>query len=60
MENGKFSSMRLEAAISNDYFFKVFLTEYAGPLFVYLLFYPRPSIIYGAGAAAAPRHLAVQ
>ena len=26
----------------------VFLAEYAGPLFVYLLFYLRPSLIYGA------------
>ncbi|XP_037935163.1 very-long-chain enoyl-CoA reductase-like [Teleopsis dalmanni] len=28
----------------------VFLSEYAGPLLVYLLFYARPSIIYGADA----------
>jgi len=26
----------------------VFLTEYAGPLFIYLFFYFRPSIVYGA------------
>jgi very-long-chain enoyl-CoA reductase len=26
----------------------VFYTEYAGPLFIYLLFYIRPSIIYGS------------
>lgn len=25
----------------------VFLAEYAGPLFVYLIFYNRPSILYG-------------
>nr|XP_018917837.1 PREDICTED: probable very-long-chain enoyl-CoA reductase art-1 [Bemisia tabaci] len=29
----------------------VFLCEYAGPLFTYLIFYPRPSLIYGAAAA---------
>lgn len=28
----------------------VFMAEYAGPLFVYLLFYARPSFIYGAAA----------
>lgn len=28
----------------------VFLTEYAGPLVIYLLFYIRPAIIYGAAA----------
>ncbi|ESO94500.1 hypothetical protein LOTGIDRAFT_232335 [Lottia gigantea] len=32
----------------------VFLTEYAGPLVVYLLFYIRPSIVYGAAAANLP------
>lgn len=32
----------------------VFLTEYAGPLFIYLIFYARPSLIYGA-AAGEPR-----
>lgn len=32
----------------------VFLCEYAGPLFSYLLFYIRPSIIYGEGAADKP------
>eukprot|EP00794_Sanderia_malayensis_P008259 gene8259-9142_t len=32
----------------------VFLTEYAGPLFIYLLFYTRPSIIYGKGASSKP------
>lgn len=25
----------------------VFLTEYAGPLFIYLIFYMRPAFIYG-------------
>jgi len=29
----------------------VFLTEYAGPLFIYLIFYLRPSCIYGAKQA---------
>ncbi len=29
----------------------VFLTEYAGPLFVYLLFYFRPEFIYGRSSA---------
>ncbi len=28
----------------------VFLSEYAGPLFVYLLFYLRPALIYGASS----------
>jgi len=28
----------------------VFMAEYAGPLFVYLIFYARPSLIYGAAA----------
>jgi len=32
----------------------VFLTEYAGPLVIYLLFYIRPSLVYGAGAASKP------
>ncbi|XKL67534.1 hypothetical protein PGB90_003025 [Kerria lacca] len=32
----------------------VFLCEYAGPLFSYLLFYLRPSLIYGAGADTKP------
>ena len=30
---------------------QVFLTEYAGPLFVYLLFWLRPAFIYGDAAA---------
>jgi very-long-chain enoyl-CoA reductase len=38
----------------------VFLTEYAGPLLIYLFFYSRPSLIYGEQAANTPRHLAVQ
>lgn len=29
----------------------VFLAEYAGPLAVYLLFYQRPQLIYGADAS---------
>ncbi|XP_065070214.1 probable very-long-chain enoyl-CoA reductase art-1 [Rhopilema esculentum] len=32
----------------------VFLTEYAGPLFIYPLFYLRPSFIYGEGASTTP------
>lgn len=38
----------------------VFLTEYAGPLFIYFGFYLRPAIIYGAEAASQPKTLAVQ
>jgi len=34
----------------------VFLTEYTGPFFLYLIFYLRPSFIYGKYAALAPRH----
>ncbi|PIK43049.1 putative very-long-chain enoyl-CoA reductase [Apostichopus japonicus] len=37
----------------------VFLTEYFGPLVIYLIFYARPSIIYGADAADQPRDIAV-
>ncbi|KAK7099819.1 very-long-chain enoyl-CoA reductase-like isoform X2 [Littorina saxatilis] len=32
----------------------VFLTEYAGPLVIYLIFYLRPSIVYGEDAAELP------
>jgi len=32
----------------------VFLTEYAGPLVIYLIFYTRPDVIYGAGASSKP------
>lgn len=32
----------------------VFLCEYAGPLFSYLLFYIRPSLVYGADAGSKP------
>jgi len=32
----------------------VFVAEYAGPLFIYLLFYLRPEIVYGAGAVDKP------
>ena len=39
---------------------QVFLTEYAGPLFIYLLFYIRPALIYGAEAADMPRKEVVQ
>ncbi|XP_071800066.1 probable very-long-chain enoyl-CoA reductase art-1 [Asterias amurensis] len=38
----------------------VFLTEYAGPLFIYLLFYMRPAIIYGAENIDKPRSMVVQ
>lgn len=34
----------------------VFLTEYAGPFFLYPVFYIRPAILYGAEAASMPRH----
>ncbi|XP_057308467.1 probable very-long-chain enoyl-CoA reductase art-1 [Hydractinia symbiolongicarpus] len=34
----------------------VFLTEYAGPFFLYPLFYARPSFIYGSGASAKAIH----
>lgn len=37
----------------------VFLTEYSGPLFVYLWFYTRPAIIYGQAAAGMPTSLVV-
>ncbi|XP_071118142.1 very-long-chain enoyl-CoA reductase-like [Haliotis cracherodii] len=37
----------------------VFLTEYAGPLAIYLGFYTRPAIIYGAEAALQPRAFVV-
>jgi len=32
----------------------VFLTEYAGPLVIYLIFYTRPALIYGEDAASYP------
>lgn len=35
---------------------QVFLTEYAGPLAIYLLFYPRPAFIYGSAGSSAPRN----
>lgn len=38
----------------------VFLCEYAGPLFSYLLFYLRPSLIYGEEASAKPMAHVVQ
>ncbi|XP_067679164.1 very-long-chain enoyl-CoA reductase-like [Haliotis asinina] len=37
----------------------VFLTEYAGPLAIYLGFYSRPAIIYGAEAALQPKAFVV-
>jgi len=35
-------------------FVQVFLSEYAGPLVAYLLFYIRPSLVYGAAATEKP------
>ncbi|CAD6193972.1 unnamed protein product [Caenorhabditis auriculariae] len=37
----------------------VFLVEYAGPFFIYPLFYLRPSFIYGSAAATKNVHTAV-
>ncbi|WKX93053.1 hypothetical protein Q1695_010800 [Nippostrongylus brasiliensis] len=37
----------------------VFLLEYAGPLFIYPIFYFRPNWIYGEGGANQPYHFAV-
>lgn len=37
----------------------VFICEYAGPLFCYLITYLRPSLFYGPGADAKPYHYAV-
>lgn len=37
----------------------VFLCEYAGPLFCYLISYIRPSILYGAGASNSNYHCVV-
>lgn len=37
----------------------VFLCEYAGPIFCYMLFYPRPEIFYGSKAVHAPYHKVV-
>eukprot|EP00118_Oscarella_pearsei_P028552 m.2465 g.2465 ORF g.2465 m.2465 type:complete len:313 (+) comp8668_c0_seq1:45-983(+) len=37
----------------------VFLIEYTGPLVLYLIFYMRPSFIYGGGASNVPYHTAV-
>ena len=39
---------------------QVFMAEYAGPLIIYLLFYIRPSLIYGSSASSKPVHLATQ
>jgi len=39
---------------------KVFLTEYAGPLVIYLLFYARPALIYGAEASVSQHTWASQ
>ena len=40
--------------------FQVFLTEYTGPLVLYLVFYLRPAIIYGSEAAGEPKAPVVQ
>ncbi|CAF0913176.1 unnamed protein product [Didymodactylos carnosus] len=37
----------------------VFLAEYAGPLLIYLLFYLRPSFIYGTIGSSRPAHTVV-
>lgn len=37
------------------FLFQVFIAEYAGPLLIYLIFYQRPPVIYGAESAAEPR-----
>lgn len=37
----------------------VFLAEYAGPLFTYLLFYPRPALIYGSTSATVGTDITV-
>ena len=37
----------------------VFLTEYAGPFFLYPVFYLRPAFLYGAEAATMPKHQVV-
>ena len=39
---------------------QVFMAEYVSPLFIYLLFDIRPSLIYGANASVKPMHLAAQ
>jgi hypothetical protein len=39
---------------------QVFMAEYVSPLFIYLLFDTRPSLIYGANASVKPMHLAAQ
>ena len=39
---------------------QVFLTEYAGPLILYLVFYLRPAIVYGSEAASLPKEPVVQ
>jgi hypothetical protein len=36
------------------------MAEYAGPLIIYLLFYIRPSLIYGSSGSLKPIHLAAQ
>ena len=39
---------------------QVFMAEYVSPLFIYLLFDIRPSLIHGANASVKPMHLAAQ
>ena len=38
----------------------MFLAEYAGPLFCYMMFFPRPPFFYGEEAATQPRATVVE
>merc|ERR1712038_995134 len=38
----------------------VFMAEYAGPLLIYLIFYPRPWFVYGSDAIKAPQAAVVR
>ena len=38
----------------------VFIIEYTGPALLYMILYPRPSLVYGEGASEKPYHWAVQ
>lgn len=42
------------------FFVQVFMAEYAGPLFIYLLFYIRPSIVYGSSSKSSPMELSAK
>lgn len=60
----------LDIASGGEIFFKdlgpqvgwstVFLAEYVGPLFTYLLLYPRPAIVYGTSATSSRADITVQ